>query len=124
MKGSYILFLEVKKSIEVNVGSLGKIKFKRGIYAYVGSAMNGIEKRVNRHLTLNKEKRGKPRWHIDYLLLNKNVKILKSIFISTKEKSECLVSKLLEKKAVDVIKKFGSTDCNRCLGHLYILSYF
>ncbi|HDJ96588.1 MAG TPA: GIY-YIG nuclease family protein, partial [Candidatus Aenigmarchaeota archaeon] len=43
MKGSYILFLEVKKSIEVNVGSLGKIKFKRGIYAYVGSAMNGIE---------------------------------------------------------------------------------
>ena len=121
MKGSYILLLKVNKSVNVKVGSLGVIKFKRGIYAYVGSAMNGIEARVRRHIKLNREKSGRLKWHIDYLLVNDHVRIVKVFFIPTRKRSECIVSKLLERKAIETVRKFGSTDCKTCKGHLHYL---
>jgi len=61
MKGIYVLFISVKRDIFVKVGALGKVKFSQGTYAYVGSAQNGIEKRVIRHLRKEKRKF----WHID-----------------------------------------------------------
>ena len=122
MKGSYILLLRVDKNVNLKIGSLGIIKFKKGTYAYVGSAMNGIENRLKRHSRLNRMKSGKLKWHIDYLLVNKYVRIIKTIPITTRRKSECIISKLLEKKAVGVVSKFGSTDCKSCRGHLYILA--
>ena len=62
--GSYILILELKTVDTIAVGHLGAITFAPGIYAYVGSAMAGLEQRISRHL--RKEK--KLHWHIDYLL--------------------------------------------------------
>jgi Uri superfamily endonuclease len=50
MKGSYILLLELTKSQNITVGRLGILLFLKGVYAYVGSALNGIEARVKRHL--------------------------------------------------------------------------
>lgn len=123
MKGSYILLLKVDKNVNLKIGSLGTVKFRKGVYAYVGSAMNGIENRLKRHSILNKIKSGKLKWHIDYLLVNRYVRIIKTIPISTKKRSECIISKLLEKKAVDVVSGFGSTDCKLCRGHLYVLAY-
>jgi len=37
MKGIYILLIRISKNIQVKIGSLGKINFNKGIYAYVGS---------------------------------------------------------------------------------------
>ena len=66
MKGSYVLIISLKDDADIEVGSLGRIHFRKGTYCYVGSAMGpgGIEKRVDRHRRKEKIKR----WHIDYLL--------------------------------------------------------
>ncbi|MCD6421144.1 MAG: GIY-YIG nuclease family protein, partial [Thaumarchaeota archaeon] len=72
MKGVYLLFLRVKRDLRMRVGSLGVIDFKEGLYVYVGSAQNNLEKRVRRHLS--KEK--KVRWHIDYLTSSGSVDVV------------------------------------------------
>lgn len=38
MNGIYILLIEIDKNIQIEIGSLGKINFDKGVYAYVGSA--------------------------------------------------------------------------------------
>ena len=63
--GSYALVLAVKTPISIQVGRLGRFRFSRGYYVYLGSAQGpgGLSARLGRHL-----KTGKPlRWHIDYL---------------------------------------------------------
>ena len=72
MKGVYVLIVSVGKDIRVNIGALGSIFFERGLYAYVGSAQNGLERRVQRH----RRKAKKKFWHIDYLLDNDAVRVL------------------------------------------------
>ncbi|MFP4446098.1 MAG: hypothetical protein ACLFPD_07605 [Desulfosudaceae bacterium] len=42
MKGAYCLFIRVKEKSEIRVGALGPVMFARGLYAYVGSAQNGL----------------------------------------------------------------------------------
>ena len=65
MKGCYCLIINLDKNSEIRIGrKLGKIKFKKGTYVYVGSAMNSLESRLKRHLSDEK----KMHWHIDYLL--------------------------------------------------------
>jgi len=44
MIGSYILLMRISKNIQVKIGALGKIPFCKGLYAYIGSAMNNIER--------------------------------------------------------------------------------
>ncbi len=116
MKGVYILLLRVNESIEINVGSLGKTLFNKGTYAYIGSAQNNLEKRVNRHLRKNK----KIHWHIDYLTTNENVKIIKILYKQAEKEWECRIAKELIKTEKS-INKFGSTDCN-CKSHLFKLN--
>ena len=120
MQGSYALILKLKKDSEIKVGSLGKIKFKKGFYCYIGSALGkgGIEKRIGRYERLNKKKKGKIKWHIDYLLINPNISILSVFIFPSKRKIECNISKILEKKANKSIKNFGSSDC-KCNSHLH-----
>ena len=113
MKGIYVLEIKVKKSFEEKIGALGKIRFFSGKYFYVGSALKGIEKRVERHL--KKEK--KIHWHIDYFLANQNSKIENVYCKETKnKKEECETAKKLAKKGKEV-KKFGCSDC-KCKSHL------
>jgi len=113
MKGIYILLIKVDKNIEARIGSLGSIKFEKGNYAYVGSAQNNLEKRVVRHKSKNK----KTFWHIDYLLSNKHVRILKVFFKEAGKAEECKIAKKLS-KTEDVIPKFGCSDC-KCQSHLF-----
>ena len=51
MKGCYCLTIHLKNTKKIKVGKLGKINFKNGYYAYVGSAMNSLESRLKRHLS-------------------------------------------------------------------------
>ena len=111
MKGSYILLIEVENDREIEFRKLGKIRFKKGFYAYVGSALNGIEARVKRHL--RKEKR--LWWHIDYLL--SEAVIREVICVESDRREECSIARNLEKQ-FDSIKGFGCSDC-KCPSHLF-----
>ncbi|MGQ9506680.1 MAG: GIY-YIG nuclease family protein [Candidatus Bathycorpusculaceae bacterium] len=108
----YVLVIEINKNINVNIGALGNVNFEKGVYAYVGSAKKGLNKRVERHLSKNKRKF----WHIDYLLNDDSVKVLK-VFTMQESFSECEVAKIINEKGVPV-QGFGSSDC-RCISHFF-----
>jgi len=111
MKGSYILLIEVSKDQEIQVGKLGKLFFKKGFYVYVGSALNNLEKRIQRHFRSDK----KLHWHIDYLL--KKAQILDVYYKESNKREECNISKFFNKK-IGSISGFGCSDC-KCSSHLY-----
>ena len=111
MRGSYILEIGLKEDKNVQIGKLGNIFFKKGSYLYVGSALNGIEQRVNRHLRENK----KLHWHIDYLL--KHATITKVFYKQSNRKDECYVAKIIQKNYSSILG-FGSNDC-KCKSHLF-----
>lgn len=115
MKGIYILEISVGRNISVKVGKLGSVNFDKGLYAYVGSAQNNLEKRVERHLSKQK----KNFWHIDYLLASKHVNITRVFFKTAEKSEECEFAAELAKSGLPVTG-FGSSDCE-CASHLYKL---
>ena len=115
MKGVYILFIELKNNQIIQIGKLGKLFFKKGNYVYIGSSMNNLEKRINRHL--NKYK--KFHWHIDYFL--EKAEILKVYIKETTNKEECKLANIFKEK-LEKIPYFGCSDC-KCESHLFYGSY-
>lgn len=113
VKGVYILAIEVNKSIGVVVGALGSVIFEEGLYVYVGSGQNSIEKRVERHCRKSK----RLFWHIDYLLSNSAASVSKIFYKNAARAEECEIARKLCGKSVP-IRGFGSSDCN-CLSHLF-----
>lgn len=110
--GTYILVIHNNQKQKIEIGNLGKITFVKGYYCYIGSAMQNLSKRVERH----KRRIKNYHWHIDYLL--EKTKIYKSIEIRSSEKLECEVAMEINKIADGEIKDFGSSDCN-CNSHLF-----
>ena len=111
LKGIYTLLTKLDASQAITIGKRGIISFPAGYYVYVGSALNGIEVRVARHL-----KKEKPlHWHIDYFLQKAQVKEI--IAGSTEKKMECTIASHIGRKLTPV-PHFGCSDC-RCTGHLY-----
>lgn len=116
MNGGYILLIENIKDSEISIGSLGRIKFRKGFYAYTGSALNGLEARINRHL----RKKKKLQWHIDYLL--ENARIVGIFCVKTNKRIECDIAANLSEKFMS-IRRFGSSDC-KCNSHLFFSENF
>ena len=85
MKGCYCLIISLKDIQTIKIGKLGIIKFKKGCYVYVGSAMNSLEARLKRHLSDDK----KLHWHIDYLLRKSEIT---DIIYNENKKVECELS--------------------------------
>lgn len=112
-KGTYVLFLHIPNDMVIEVGSLGPISFSEGYYCYVGSAMSGLDQRLNRHLFKDK----KVRWHIDRLtIVSDDMYAYES---SGDIIPECGLARLLtESGAVPVIDGFGCSDCD-CRTHLF-----
>jgi Uri superfamily endonuclease len=111
MKGAYLLILELPMDTRILIGKQGVISFKKGFYGYVGSALNGLEQRIKRHLRSQK----KLHWHIDYLLAHAQIK---NVFIKeSKSKEECELASVL-KQPLQVIPGFGCSDC-ACHSHLF-----
>ena len=111
--GIYNLIINLSKKKEIKIGRLGTFVFPKGFYVYTGSAQSGLDKRINRHLSSNK----KFHWHIDYLL--SHAKVIKVVrYVGRKD--ECKLNNVTGQSAgaVQVVKKFGSSDCN-CATHLY-----
>lgn len=112
MQGIYILLISVTKPTTINVGALGALSFEKGTYVYIGSAMNNLEKRIMRHLSIDK----RLHWHIDYLLTHSDVTIESVLYKESTKAMECKTAQKLLGCGKPV-KGFGSSDC-RCPGHL------
>jgi len=118
--GAYILILELQRSTELQVGSLGLFHLKKGAYLYIGSAKRGLLGRVERHKRLARLKRGPTQWHIDAFLKNPRV-VLKKV-LTLQNAHECVISKIiaLSEGSEVPVPGFGASDCRRgCPAHLY-----
>ncbi len=112
-KKSYILLIANVVDQTIIIGRLGRLKFKKGFYVYLGSAKRNIIQRIKRHLSNNKKKF----WHIDYLLMSKGVKI-RAVWIDSN--GECTMAQQFLRDGFQYIGRFSSSDC-RCPSHLFIV---
>jgi Uri superfamily endonuclease len=116
MKGVYVLIIRLNVTKDICVGKLGELHFRRGYYAYVGSAQgSGGEKRVTRHFNVAHGKNATRKWHIDYLLPHSE--LICAVFSPTDEAIECVVARLLGKIS-SAVPGFGCSDCS-CESHFF-----
>ena len=112
-KGTYVLAISLGADKEIQVGALGTLFFKKGLYCYVGSAMNGLDQRVSRHLS--KEK--KLKWHADYITTAADS--IEAYISYPDFIPECdLAAIAVEEGMEPFCKGFGCSDC-RCYTHLF-----
>ncbi|WP_457752851.1 GIY-YIG nuclease family protein [Thermococcus sp.] len=102
MRGSYFLVIKVERDMIVQT-KRKEFSLKAGYYVYVGSAMNSIEKRVERHFKKDK----KLHWHIDFLL--KESELLRAYLIPSDAKIEEELSMEVSKFGKP-IEGFGASD--------------
>jgi sugar fermentation stimulation protein A len=88
------------------------VKFRKGYYLYVGSAMKDLSQRIARHRRLIKKKH----WHIDHL--REHVCFVAAIPIRTSRDLECSLARELGTIADWQVPGFGSSDCS-CATHLF-----
>ena len=116
-RGAYCLCIRVEKDLVLDVGALGRLTFPQGNYVYVGSAMNGLDARLRRHLNTSQGSYRAIHWHIDYLLKAEEVSV-DSIYVRESDvKTECVIADADSERGVPV-KGFGCSDC-RCSSHLF-----
>jgi Uri superfamily endonuclease len=113
LKGIYVLIIQVSHDATVQVSALGKLAFKKGLYAYVGSAQGNLEQRVRRHLRKEKRKF----WHVDYLLDNAAAKVTTVFYKQAAKAEECAVARAIGEKG-EAVAAFGASDCH-CKSHLF-----
>ena len=111
VKGIYTLIIELDTSRTITIGKRGRISFTAGYYAYVGSALNGLEARIARHLKEEKLLH----WHIDYFL--QKAQVAEVLWSSTDKKEECAIAGY-HMQVLQPVPRFGSSDC-RCTSHLF-----
>jgi Uri superfamily endonuclease len=99
------------------VGALGTITFPKGEYVYVGSALNSLEPRVERHMQTSTGEHDVTHWHIDYLLREPVAAIQTVYVLETEERLECTIAAKVAEHGQPV-KGFGCSDC-RCVSHIY-----
>ncbi len=109
-----MVFFELESPEEIDVGALGEMNFEPGKYVYIGSAMNSLESRVQRHASGSKEN---THWHIDYFSAVADP--LGFAAFSVDSRWECTFSRAAQENCV-AVKGFGASDCS-CDAHLYRL---
>jgi Uri superfamily endonuclease len=113
LKGVYVLIIRVYEDKDVNVGAMGRLTFRKGLYAYVGSAQNNLEQRVKRHLRREKRRF----WHVDYLLDNDAAKVIEVFHKQADKSEECTIAKAISERG-EPVDGFGASDCS-CKSHLF-----
>jgi Uri superfamily endonuclease len=116
MKGTYVLIIENHADTEIVIGKIGCIAFKKGFYAYVGSALSGLVPRIGRHLRDVGDNK-KLHWHIDYFLASPAVEVKEAVYAKTEERKECKIAANMCMH-LDSVAHFGCTDCS-CKSHLF-----
>ena len=102
--------IRLDRASNIQAGKRG-FHLESGCYGYVGSALNGLEKRVGRHVSATK----KLHWHIDYLL--KVAQVIDVICAATTQRKECHLAEVLSRR-LPAVDGFGSSDC-KCPSHLF-----
>jgi sugar fermentation stimulation protein A len=111
-RGSYILILRLPAGRTLNIGKLGRVKFKAGYYLYAGSARKNLTQRLERH----KRDRKRLFWHIDYLRAHAEVHL--ALPIRASDPLECELAQGLKKISHWEVPGFGCSDCS-CDTHLF-----
>ena len=109
--GAYLLILRLRRVRRVAIGQLGSIRFDKGYYVYVGSAMASLSTRVARHM----RKRKRMHWHIDYL--RQAADHVVALPIRSSQRLECRVASAFGAVLDRGPLGFGSSDC-ACPTHL------
>jgi len=118
--GSYVIFLQISETFSTEIGALGRYLFDSGRYIYIGSAKRGIASRLARHIRLATEKSGKTHWHIDYLLVKKEVTLLE--VVPFPDEDECTITQhfAANPNVSTPVPGFGASDCkNKCPAHFF-----
>ena len=115
MKGTYVLLMKLQNDSTFRIGKRGEQTFVNGYYLYVGSALNGLDQRIQRHL----RKKKKMHWHIDYLL--QHAEIIAVLYKESTTREECTIAETLRNK-LNIIPGFGCSDCS-CTSHLFTGSH-
>ena len=110
--GVYVAVFYLPKNQDMRIGRLGRLRFRKGLYFYVGSAQLNLSPRLERH---NRKKKAL-RWHIDYLSVK--AEMLVAITIAGPRELECQLAKKLGGMFELAVPGFGASDC-RCGGHLF-----
>jgi len=114
-KGTYAVFMSFDEDVGVNIGSLGPVVLKSGEYCYIGSAMGGLDQRIERHLSKSKSMH----WHIDRLTVVADRMEVYESFPDYVQ--ECMLSSMAGKAGcMPMLKGFGCSDC-RCETHLFMV---
>lgn len=114
MKGVYLVFLKLREQKDIEIGALGQINFESGTYVYVGSAMNSVEKRLERHFSEVENLH----WHIDYLTEEAET-FDYFILPETSEYEQWFAEKISE--IHEPVLDFGSSDSSKD-SHLFKIS--
>ena len=113
------MLVQIRRSITASIGALGDLRFTRGFYAYIGSAIGGgtdLLHRVRRHFAQRK----RIHWHIDYLLASPSAKPVAALLIPETTRLECTLANALLSEGFEPVPRFGCSDC-RCVSHLFYL---
>lgn len=113
--GTYALLLRAEDEQAIEVGALGEMAVRPGVYVYVGSAFGpgGLRARVDRHVRGG----GALHWHVDSL---RAVTRLDAVWYThDAERRECIWAEILRSlpEATVPLDGFGASDCN-CPSHL------
>ena len=117
VKGTYCLCIKNSEDKSIKIGALGSLFFEKRYYIYVGSALNSLIPRLERHLKTSTSNHHVTRWHIDYLLREKPVEIEAIYIIESDRRLECEISNKVDQHG-EPLKGFGCSDC-KCVSHLY-----
>ena len=112
--GTYALLLKLQGPLELQVGSLGRIRFAAPYYLYFGSAFGpgGLGARIRHHL----RPAHRAHWHIDRL--RQGAAVLGVWYTNDTARLECTWAEAAAAlRGVSPVPKFGSSDC-RCHSHL------
>ncbi|HDS46364.1 MAG TPA: GIY-YIG nuclease family protein [Methanomicrobia archaeon] len=116
MNGTYVLIIEAVRDTELEVGHRGLLTFSKGYYAYVGSALSGLESRIRRHLRKPGDTK-RLHWHIDFLLADPAVRVTEVVCSESEERGECEIAAYLGAH-LNSVAHFGCSDCS-CFSHLF-----
>jgi len=113
--GTYALLFSAKRGFSATVGALGTVRFSKGAYVYIGSALGpgGLGARLQHHLS----RPNRPHWHLDYL--HGRVKATAVWYSSSEERFEHdWANAIAALSGASGVSRFGSSDCD-CDSHLF-----
>lgn len=111
-RGNYLVILRLRRDRRIAVGSLGRVKFPKGYYCCVGSAMKDLAQRIARHHRTAKKKL----WHIDHL--REHADFIAGVPIRSGTDREDEIASSLRGIADWTVPGFGCTD-RGCGTHLF-----